>query len=68
MIKKFLKQTIIFYIYHYIKKFLVKPKSQSDESEIIKRIVCKFNISDTFIEFGFSRLAREKMEWTSYRR
>ena len=52
--KKFLKKTVIANIYHYIKKFVVKPKSQSDESKIIKRIVDKFNIHNTFIEFGFS--------------
>ena len=78
--KKFFKKTVISNIYHYIKKFIVKPKSQSDESKIIKRLVDKFNIHNTFIEFGFSGwefncadLAYEtgdggagKMERTSY--
>jgi hypothetical protein len=54
MIKKFLKKTPVFNIYHYIKKFIVKPKSQSNESIIIDRIIDKFNISNIFIEFGFS--------------
>jgi len=54
IIKKFLKKTPVVNIYHYIKKFIVKPKSQSNESIIIDRIIDKFNISNTFIEFGFS--------------
>ena len=54
MLKKLIKKTIIANIYYYIKKFVVKAKSQSNESEVINRLVNKFNISNTFIEFGFS--------------
>jgi hypothetical protein len=54
MFKKIIKKTFIINIYHLIKKFYVKPKSQSNESKIIKQIVDRFNVFNTFIEFGFS--------------
>ena len=53
-IKLFLKKTIISQIYTYIKKIFHKPKSQSNESQIINKLINEFNISNTFIEFGFS--------------
>lgn len=52
--KRFIKKTPLIDVYIYIKKQFVKPLAQNDEAQIIKRLVQRFNIPHSFVEFGFS--------------
>lgn len=53
--KTIIKKTPLIVLYILIKKFFNKNlKSQSDESIIIEKLIQRFKIPNSFIEFGFS--------------
>ena len=52
--KSFIKKTPLIIIFIYIKKLFMKPLAQNDEVEIVNRLIRRFDIPHTFIEFGFS--------------
>lgn len=53
--KNYIKKTPLVFPYIVIKNFIKKNgKSQSNESEIIDRLIRKYNVPKLFVEFGFS--------------
>ncbi|MBT9099545.1 hypothetical protein KFZ76_17760 [Methylovulum psychrotolerans] len=52
--KKYIKKTPLINIFIFIKKQFVKPLAQNDETQIIKRLIQRFDVPRSFIEFGFS--------------
>jgi len=53
-LKKWIKSTRLIDIFILLKKQFVDPHSQNDESQIIKRLLQRFDVPHSFIEFGFS--------------
>jgi hypothetical protein len=53
-LKAYIKSTPLADIFIYIKSIFVSPASQSDEAAIIDRLIRRFDIPHSFIEFGFS--------------
>jgi len=52
--KEFIKKTPLINIFIILKSLFVKPMTQNDEIEIINRLIRRFNVPHSFIEFGFS--------------
>jgi len=53
-LKNLIKRTPLISLYILIKMTFVKPKAQNDEVQIIERLISRFKIPKSFIEFGFS--------------
>ncbi len=53
VLRDIVKGTPLIYLWAYYKKRSGWPRSQSDESEIIGRLVRRYAIPKTFVEFGF---------------
>ena len=53
-LKKYLKKTIFINFYIYFISIFFSPKSQNDETLILKTLIKRYNIPKIFIEFGFS--------------
>jgi hypothetical protein len=54
MIKEILKKTPLINLFIRLKKCFAEPKPQNDEAVIIDRLIKRYVIPNTFIEFGFS--------------
>src|SRR5215217_8804046 len=54
MIKEILKKTPLINLFIRLKKCFAQPKPQNDEAVIIDRLIKRYVIPNTFIEFGFS--------------
>jgi hypothetical protein len=52
--KNVIKNTPLISLFILIKIKFVKPKAQNDEVEIINRLIGRFKIPKSFVEFGFS--------------
>lgn len=69
-LKNYVKKTILSIIYIKIKRVFTKPKPQNDESIIINRLLNRYKVPKTFIEFGFSgwefNCADLVNEWVGY--
>jgi hypothetical protein len=53
-IKDRIKSTSLAYFFIELKSFFTKPRAQNDEEFIIHRLTHRYEIPQTFIEFGFS--------------
>ena len=53
-IKSLIKSTPLVYFFIKLKSLFVKPRAQNDEELIIRRLLHRYRIPKTFIEFGFS--------------
>jgi hypothetical protein len=54
-IKNYIKNTVLIIPYIIIKRFLYRKHiSQSNEAQIIDRLVARFDVPKSFVEFGFS--------------
>lgn len=53
-IKHLIKGTPLMDAYIVFKKLFRKPRAQNDEAEILARLLARFDVPRTFIEFGFS--------------
>lgn len=53
-LKHFAKKTPLIDLFILLKKMFRKPEAQNDETEILKRLVGRFKVPRTFVEFGFS--------------
>lgn len=53
-VRLILRQTPLLFVWGWLKKWFVQPKSQNDEAEILDELVKKYPIPATFVEFGFS--------------
>lgn len=54
VMKLAVKRSPLAYAYIYVKSFLARPRSQNDEEVIIERLLSRYSVPKTFIEFGFS--------------
>jgi hypothetical protein len=54
VIKAFVKATPLCFPYIYAKSLLVKPRAQNDEETVLRRLLLRYKIPNTFVEFGFS--------------
>lgn len=54
LIKKIIKKTPFINVYIFIKNLFFEPNCQNDEALIIERLIKRYKIPNTFIEFGFS--------------
>jgi hypothetical protein len=53
-LKQLIKTTPLIDIYIFLKKQFVDPHAQNDETAIIERLLQRFDVPHSFIEFGFS--------------
>lgn len=53
-LKNFIKQTPVVDLFILLKKKFKKPAAQNDETEIIMRLIRRFKVPYSFVEFGFS--------------
>lgn len=54
LLKRLVKATPLCYPYIYAKTLLVRPRAQNDEEVVIRRLLHRYRIPRTFVEFGFS--------------
>lgn len=52
--KNLIKKTPLINVFIFLKKQFAKPIAQNDEVEIINRLIQRFDVHHSFIEFGFS--------------
>jgi hypothetical protein len=53
-LKKWIKSTPLIDAFIFVKKQFVDPQAQNDETQIIRRLLQRFDVPRAFIEFGFS--------------